>query len=249
MDLYVNYEDINAQFLVENYLFGVPLEDLYGNKMGEGLLEHYIKSAILYTQRMLQVIIEPQDIVDEVHDYYQNDFMSWSFLQLHKRPIIEVNKLQMNFGEYNAATIPKEWIRQYEIPGQIQLFPTQGSAGSMIIAQNGSFLPLALGQYSSAPGIWRVSYRAGMEKIPHDLVEYIMKRASIGILQVWGDLIIGAGIANQTISIDGLSQSIGTTQSPEFSGAGARIKNYSDDMKDLERRLKDTYLGISMGLL
>jgi hypothetical protein len=73
-----------------------------------------------------------------------------------------------------------------------------------------------------------------------------MKRASIGVLQVWGDLIIGAGISNQTISIDGLSQSIGTTQSPEFSGAGARIKNYMDDMKVLEARLKDTYLGINM---
>ena len=30
------------------------------------------------------------------------------------------------------------------------------------------------------------------------------------------DLIIGAGIANQSVSIDGVSQSIGTTQSAEI---------------------------------
>jgi len=106
-----------------------------------------------------------------------------------------------------------------------------------------------LGQYQNAPSLWRVSYKAGMEEIPEDLVEYIMKRASVGVLQVWGDLIIGAGIANQTISLDGLSQSIGTTQSPEFSGAGARIKNYMDDLKALEKGLKDTYVGINLGII
>ena len=48
------------------------------------------------------------------------------------------------------------------------------------------------------------------------------------------DLIIGAGIANQSVSIDGLSQSVGTTQSAMFGGASARIQNYSDD---LEKRI------------
>jgi hypothetical protein len=245
----MRYEDINVTFLTENYLFGVPLEDMYGNKMKHSMLMHYIDSAIHHTQRMLQILIRPTDIVDEVHDYYQNDFLSWGFLTVHKRPIIEVESMGMYFGDRQMFEIPKDWIRSHSTAGQIQLFPTQGSAGSMIVARNGSFLPMIVGTYQHAPSMWRISYKAGMEDIPEDMVEYIMKRASVGILQVWGDLIIGAGIANQTISIDGLSQSIGTTQSPEFSGAGARIKNYMDDMKELERRLKDTYLGINLGIL
>jgi hypothetical protein len=246
----MEFSDINSLFLRENYLFGVPLEDMYGNKMGEGLLDHYIRSAVVHTQRMLQVVIEPVDVVNEVHDYYANDFMQWSFLTLHKRPIIEVTKMSMVFGNQEMFSIPQDWIRSFSNAGQVQLFPVSGSTGSLIITANGSFMPgVSMGLYQNAPGMWRVSYRAGMEDVPEDLVEYIMKRASVGILQVWGDLIIGAGIANQTISIDGLSQSIGTTQSPEFSGAGARIKNYMDDMKELEKRLKDTYLGINLGIL
>lgn len=245
----MQFSELNSKFLRENYLFGVPLEDMYGNKMKEGMLEHYIRSAIQHTQRMLQIVIEPQEVVDEIHDYYANDYINWSFLQLHRRPIIEVSELSMNFGDTKMFDIPKDWIRKFDISGQIQLFPTQGSSGSIILTQGGSYLPFIAGNWSNAPGLWKVSYRAGMDDIPEDMVEYIMKRASIGILQVWGDLIIGAGIANQTISIDGLSQSIGTTQSPEFSGAGARIKNYMDDMKELERRLKDTYLGVNLGLI
>lgn len=245
----MKFEEINSQFLRENYLFGVPLEDMYGNQMKESMLEHYIKSAIQHTQRMLQINIEPIEVVDEVHDYYAGDFLNWSYMQLHKRPVMEVTAMNMSFGDRKMFDIPVGWIRTHEISGQLQLFPVSGSSGSIILTQNGSFMPLMVGTYSNAPSIWRVSYRAGMDDIPEDLAEYIFKRASIGILQVWGDLIIGAGIANQTISLDGLSQSIGTTQSPEFSGAGARIKNYSDDMKDLEKRLKDTYVGINMTVL
>ena len=213
------------------------------------MLQHYIDSAIQHTQRMLQIRINPVDVKDELHDYYVGDYMSWGFMQLHAKPIIEITELSMNFGDQKMFDIPKDWIRKFDISGQLQLFPTSGSAGSMILTQGGSFLPMIAGGWNTAPQMWRVSYRAGMEDLPEDLVEYIMKRASVGLLQVWGDLIIGAGIANQTISIDGLSQSIGTTQSPEFSGAGARIKNYMDDMKELEKRLKDTYLGINMGII
>lgn len=245
----MKFEEINTEFLRENYLFGIPLEDMYGNKMKEGMLQHYIRSAIQQTQRMLQIIIEPEEIIDEVHDYYSGDFNSWSFMQLFKRPIMEVTDLSMFFGGRKMFDIPKDWVRAHSLSGQIQLFPVTGSSGSIILTQNGSFMPLMVGMYSNAPGIWRVSYKVGMEDVPEDLVEYIMKRASVGILQVWGDLIIGAGIANQTISLDGLSQSIGTTQSPQFSGSGARIKNYMDDMKELEKRLKDTYLGINLGVV
>lgn len=42
-----------------------------------------------------------------------------------------------------------------------------------------------------------------------------------------------AGIANQSVSIDGVSQSIGTTQSAMFGGASARIEAYSKDLKEV----------------
>lgn len=245
----MKFEEINSKFLRDNYLFGIPLEDLYGNKMKESMLEHYIRSAIQFAQRTFVINIEPVEVVDEVHDYYSGDFLQWGFMQLHKKPIMEVTEMSMYFGDRKMFDIPIDWVRHYDVAGQVQLFPVTGSSGSLILTQNGSFMPLMVGMYPNAPGIWRISYKAGMADVPEDLVEYIMKRASIGILQVWGDLIIGAGIANQTVSIDGLSQSIGTTQSPEFSGAGARVKNYTDDLKELERRLKDTYTGINMGVI
>lgn len=240
------FSDLSVDFLKEVYLFGIPLQDIYGNQFSDTLLDHFLKAGIEYAQRVFQIVIDPITITEESHDYHSNDFLNWSYLQVFKRPIIEVSSLKMFFGEQQLVSFPSDWIRVHNISGQIQLFPASGSAGSMIITQSGSYLPMLLGAYQYAPHVLKVSYTAGMPDVPHDLVEYICKRATIGILQVWGDLIIGAGIANETISLDGLSQSIGTTQSPEFSGAGARIKNYQDDMKILEKRLKDTYLGVNM---
>ena len=70
----MKFSEVTSTFLREYYLFGVPLEDMYGNKMKEGMLDHYIKSAVQHAQRMLQIVIEPVDIVEEVHDYNIGDY-------------------------------------------------------------------------------------------------------------------------------------------------------------------------------
>ena len=82
--------------------------------------------------------------------------------------------------------------------------------------------------------------------LPAHLKELIYKKAVIGILQVWGDLILGAGIASSSISIDGLSQSIGTTQSAMFGGASARCEEYRKDIEALIPVLRQKYGGIRM---
>ena len=61
------------------------------------------------------------------------------------------------------------------------------------------------------------------------------------------DLIIGAGIANQSVSIDGVSQSIGTTQSAMYGGASARIQQYTDDInKVILPALRQKFGGLRM---
>lgn len=58
----------------------------------------------------------------------------------------------------------------------------------------------------------------------------IGKLAAIHALDIAGDLLIGAGIASRSLSMDSLSESIDTTQSAMYAGYSARI---------IERYLKD----------
>lgn len=62
--------------------------------------------------------------------------------------------------------------------------------------------------------------------------------ASLLLLDTAGDLIVGAGIASKSISMDGLSQSINTTSSATNAGYGARVLSYGKRLKGIMDGLK-----------
>ena len=70
-----------------------------------------------------------------------------------------------------------------------------------------------------------------LSTLPADLRQIVGMVAATLAQLVAGDLIGGAGIASSSLSMDGLSQSINTTSSPENTGYSARVK-------DLERQIK-----------
>ena len=65
------------------------------------------------------------------------------------------------------------------------------------------------------------------------------------MFNIAGDLILGAGIARQSLSIDGLAQQIDSTSSATNSGYGARIINYNKEIKETLERLQGTYKRIN----
>jgi hypothetical protein len=76
---------------------------------------------------------------------------------------------------------------------------------------------------------------------PSALVKAILMIASMLPLDVAGDLIAGAGIAQQRISVDGLSQEINTTSSATNAGYGARILSFQNQLKTLLPALRSQY--------
>lgn len=76
---------------------------------------------------------------------------------------------------------------------------------------------------------------------PSALVKAILLVAAILPLDVAGDLIAGAGIAEQSISVDGLSQNIRTTSSATNAGYGARILSFQKQLQTLMLSLKSQF--------
>ena len=66
--------------------------------------------------------------------------------------------------------------------------------------------------------------------------------AATQALIVGGNLVVGAGIASESLSIDGLSQTINTTASAENSAYSATIKEY-------ERKLYGKHKGDENALI
>jgi hypothetical protein len=86
--------------------------------------------------------------------------------------------------------------------------------------------------------------------MPMDVLNIVGKLASIGIFNVLGDIVLGtAAVANYSLSIDGLSQSIGTTNSAENSAFSARIINYQKEIKETLAKIKNNVRGLNFAAL
>lgn len=247
----ITWSYTSVQKVKNNYLFGIDLSDSYGNPLPEELFVHYLNSAVDYLSNLLDITIGETEFTAERHDYIRNDYQNWGFIQLAHNPVKEVKSLRLMYGNKPSVEIPLDWIQLNKLTGQITLFPSAGSANSLIIGQTGLLFGFQ-SQWDYAPQLWEVDYTAGIDEndpsMPLSmLAEAVYKRAACGILNVWGDLIIGAGIANQSVSIDGVSQSIGTTQSAMYGGASARVNEYTTDLNDhLLPVLRQKFGGIRM---
>lgn len=232
----ISWSQVTVSKIKNNYLFGIDLSDAQGNPLPEGLFIHYLNSAVDYLQNLLDITISETEFIGERHDYIRNDYQNWGYIQLEHNPVKEVKGIRLMYGNRPSVEIPLDWVQLNKLTGQITLFPSAGSANSLIIGQTGMLFGFQ-SQWDYAPMLWEVDYVAGVDETDPSmplnlLLEAVNKRAACGILNVWGDLIIGAGIANQSVSIDGVSQSIGTTQSAMFGGASARIEAYTKDLKE-----------------
>lgn len=235
----------------DDYLFGIPLVDEDGNEYASRNIDKWITRAVGWLETQLQIKIAPTVITTEHHDYYVDEYQQFCYIQLHQYPVISVESLVASYAGQDIMTFPQDWIHIYRESGQLQLVPTTGSLSQVLLGQgSGVLLPLITGRLSHMPHLFKVDYTAGFpeDEVPPDIVDMIAMKACIGVLNVMGDILLGAGIASQSVSIDGLSESITTTQSAENSAYSARIRQYEREIKNQLPELKNYYKGLRLAV-
>jgi hypothetical protein len=240
---------LSVQQLKDIYLFGVDLTNDAGEPFPPIMFTWGIRYAIDWLEKELDAKIRPTTIANERHDYYRRDFQEWMFIRLKQAPILSVSKVALMWpANTEVVNFPASWITFDAESGQINIVPTAEGMSQVLLTAGGSFLPL-LGQGREfIPHAIRVDYVAGFEAgaLPYAIREVIGKKAAFGPLNIAGDLIAGAGIANQSISMDGLSQSIGTTSSATNAGYGSRLIQYDKEIKQVLPTLKKYYKGVRL---
>lgn len=241
---------ISAQELREKYLFGINLTDGDGNEMPDSLMEHYIAAAMEWLETEIPgLTLNEKEIVDETHDYYVDDYMVFGFIHLFKFPVKSISKWAIQFPlQTELLEFDPTWLRVDSISGHVNLVPTEGTLSSIILGKGGSFLPLLYNALEQVPAIIHLTYKAGFDdkNIPILVKDVVAKKAAFGPLGIAGDLIVGAGIAAKSISLDGMSQTINTTSSATNSGYGARILILEKELKADLANLRNYYQGIKM---
>lgn len=234
--------------LKARYLFGLDLTDDSGSPLSDSVFQFYILAAVRWFEHQLDIPILPTAFCD-IQDYYRNDYNAYLFTQLDNYPLISVEEFRVQYPAGQTVVIfPTEWLRIDRAAGHIQIVPTAGTLSEINVGQGGAFLPIVFQGVDFLPGLFQIDYTAGFEagKIPANILDIIGMFASLGPLHIFGDLIAGAGIANLSLSMDGLSQTIGTTASATNAGYGARVGNYLKQIKEQIPLLRRYYKRMRM---
>lgn len=236
---------ISASELTSRYFFGIPIIDQSGNAMQPADIEFYIRAAKEEIEGYLNLKLSKQ-IIEESKDYYRTDYKYWGIVPT-SYPCVKPLKLTGLLGTISQVEFPEDWLSVKKTNDGIgyergiKLVPTAGSTVNQSAVYSGISPNAGWWGQRSIPNYWNIVYCTSMLKVPEDILDIVGKLASINIFHQLGDIILGAGIASQSIGIDGLSQSISTTSSATNAGYGARITGYLDDLKKNLPKLKAKY--------
>jgi hypothetical protein len=230
---------VTVEQLKATWMFGVKIRDREtGEFISDEAYQNALDTAISMMEHYLDISISlVRDHVD-YKDYRLNDYQDWGFMMLDNFPVHSITSLKMVYfrDESGVPTtvqeIPPSWIRLNAHDGIIRLIPNTRFPANLQINETGSFFPEIL-RAGMIPNMWQITYSYGFDsgKVPVLLNQAIAMSAAITLMITAGHLLnLGAGISSASISLDGLSQSINTTNSAENSGFSSTIKDISDKL-------------------
>lgn len=222
-------------------LFGVNLTQDEGQPYPDAMFTHGVDWATEHVFGMLNLKYGSTDYATITAERHSQDPNGMLLFLLSKTPVREMVSVRVRIGTYPIMDVPTSWVDLEDAEsGMVQIVPVSNSA---VILSYPALYQSLLMRNSRATGLWEFTYKAGFKDsdCPADIKQLVALHAIRDVLITAGDLIAGAGIASQSVSMDGLSQSIGTTASATNSGYGSRLIENNKIIKNLEERLLAKY--------
>lgn len=266
---------LTPETLKRRFLYGVEITDDNGQPLPEESYQDYIDIATSMLETALDICIakrvfkgapvdpdtgEVNDNAGEEKDFQSNDYWQWGYFQLNNLPVIKVTEIRAVYPSSTILKYPPEWFKLQRHDGVLRLIPTSGTIVNFQVDNGGHYFPEIFRHQGHVPLVWQIDYEAGFDdgKIPMDINAAIGMIAAIFALDIAGDLVVGAGIASSSLSIDSLSQSINTTSSAENHAYSAKVKEYqrllfgesiNSPDRGLIRNLRDFWQGSTINIL
>lgn len=244
---------------VKASLFGLKVVDPATQQdIDDSFYKQQIETAVAQVEQELDIAIFPR-FETEYHDYIDIDYGNFMHTHVYKKPIIQVDFLGMNYNTRKMRDIPRDSWNVYHLAGQIEVLPSPYMNLMAEVNPLGLRTTMNMGLYGgthtgSAPQMIKVQYVAGllprqkegitkMWEIPATLERLVVKYAAKEVLQAWGNLVVQPGIANTSLSIDGISESTGLTQTATYSVISSRMMQLDEDIAGLTKALRGYFGG------
>lgn len=243
---------LSSTELIEGFFFGIPLTNAQGVTMSSKVIEDRIAAAQSQLEHTLSIKFQLQMMM-ETREFIRDEFKNWGFFKMGF-PVKLVTLFQGKYANNTVTDYPVHWVslqrnsEEYLIGRTINLVPS--GMGQVTTHMYGGIFPFFnIMGVDTIPNYWEIQYLTGYERIPADLLEFVGKLATVPLLAQLGNIVLGAGIASQSLSFDGLSQSYGSTKSSSSSAYGATIKQYTEELAKTLPSLINTYKGIAFTAL
>lgn len=240
------------------YLYGITIQAGDGTTFSNDSLRYYIESAQREVESFFNLRLVKQFISQEKLTFYRADYWQSFPILFTNYPVREAKSLTGRFNNLEQISYPTQWLTTHQNSygihkRRVSIVPT-GSAVATANAEvilSGLTTQLGSQHFQMIPDYWDFQYVTGfdIDTFPMDLMNLVGKLACFGPLNIAGDLILGAGIASQSIGVDGLSQGISSTSSATNAGYGARITAYQKEIKETVSRIRLIYDEIMMVVL
>lgn len=240
------------------YLYGIKIQAGDGTAFSTESMRFYIQAAQQEIENFFNLKLVYQFIALEKLTFYRADYWQSFPILFTNYPVNKPISLTGRFNQLEQISYPTQWLTntqnsygQYK--RRVSIVPT-GTAVATANAEvilSGLTTQLGSQHFLMIPDYWDLQYITGfkLDQIPMDLINLTGKLASFGPLGIAGDLILGAGIASQSLWVDGLSQSISSTSSATNAGYGARLVQYEREIKATIPRIKLVYDEVKLSVL
>lgn len=243
---------ISAADIRKNFLWNINLEK-YGNSMSDDVLNYHIQAAITQFENFLQLKFTKQ-VIQEQKDFDADGWKAWGYIKT-SYPVVCPVSLFGFLGTVQQVNYPSTWLStkhtndgKYE--RMMHLVPNTNSTQSELVTYTGILPNINYFASQQIPNYWQVTYITGFDKLPADLFNAIGKLATINILAAASEgMLYAPGISSQSISLDGLSQSLNSFANSNAGVFGARIKQYTEELKEEKARLYDQWGAIVWGVM
>lgn len=250
---------MSASDLKEIYFFGVEIKDNAGNDLPDSTIEFYIKQKQKEVENLLKIKFQCE-LIDDNCSYYRDDYRGGLPIIHTRYPVNKPLSLTGFYKNVEQINYPENWLSSHSNSDgyymkRVSIVPTSGSAvgtsQDVILTGVTTSYYGSLGHYNTLPDYWATQYVTGFnsENYPWDLVGMVGMMAAIPVFAIAGDLILGAGIASQSLGIDGLSQSVSSTSSATSAGYGSRIIEYRKAIDETMKKMKNIYKGLTFTTL
>jgi len=195
------------------------------------------------SQNLSPIVLDADfDFITTPVTYYAPNSAKWIDIQLPMYHVLRVDSLFGAVANTRVVDINLEWVELAEKQGFVQLVPFNQEIAFDFI---GLVFVESLRGAVEIPSFWRYNVLAGLRDVPGDVQELIGRMAAIPVLTVAGQA-FRSGYSSQSISRDGVSESVSYTASAIYGIYSASIEDHRRWIKDHVKDMRAKYRGLNL---